>query len=130
MAGYLPGLLMGLAIMVVCGIIARRRNYPLSERPDCVQAAKALLDALPSLLLVVIVMGGILGGVFTATEASAIAVVYTFILSVLIYREVKWYQLPKLILESVVTTSIVLLLIGFSVGMSWAMTNADIPYMR
>ena len=62
--------------------------------------------------------GGILGGIFTATEASAIAVVYTFILSVLIYREVKWRDLPKLILESVVTTSIVLLLIGFSVGMS------------
>ena len=61
--------------------------------------------------------------------ASAIAVVYTFILSVLIYREVKWRDLPQLILESVVTTSIVLLLIGFSVGMSWAMTNADIPYM-
>ena len=129
MAGYLPGILMGLSIMVVCAIIAKRRGYPLSERPTCAQAVKALLDALPSLLLVIIVMGGILGGIFTATEASAIAVVYTFILSVLIYREVKWRDLPKLILESVVMTSIVLLLIGFSVGMSWAMTNADIPYM-
>lgn len=125
MAGYLPGILMGLAVMIVCGIIAKRRGYPLSERATFAQACKAFLDALPSLLLVFIVMGGI----FTATEASAIAVVYTFILSVLIYREVKWRHLPKLILESVVTTSIVLLLIGFSVGMSWAMTNADIPYM-
>ena len=129
MAGYLPGILMGLAVMVVCAIIAKRRGYPLSERATFAQACKAFLDALPSLLLVFIVMGGILGGIFTATEASAIAVVYTFILSVLIYREVKWRDLPKLILESVVTTSIVLLLIGFSVGMSWAMTNADIPYM-
>ncbi|EKR0875603.1 TRAP transporter large permease subunit, partial [Shigella flexneri] len=125
MAGYLPGILMGLAVMIVCGIIAKRRGYPLSERATFAQACKAFLDALPSLLLVFIVMGGI----FTATEASAIAVVYTFILSVLIYREVKWRHLPKLILESVVTTSIVLLLIGFSVGMFWAMTNADIPYM-
>jgi len=115
--------------MLVCGCIAKRRGYPVSERPTCAQAAKAFFDALPSLLLVIIVMGGILGGIFTATEASAIAVVYTFILSVLIYREVKWRDLPKLILESVVMTSIVLLLIGFSVGMSWAMTNADIPYM-
>lgn len=106
---------MGLAVMIVCGIIAKRRGYPLSERATFAQACKAFLDALPSLLLVFIVMGGI----FTATEASAIAVVYTFILSVLIYREVKWRDLPKLILESVVTTSIVLLLIGFSVGMSW-----------
>ena len=129
MAGYLPGILMGLAVMIVCGIIAKRRGYPLSERATFAQACKAFLDALPSLLLVFIVMGGILGGIFTATEASAIAVVYTFILSVLVYREVKWRHLPKLILESVVTTSIVLLLIGFSVGMSWAMTNADIPYM-
>ncbi|HGT4683518.1 TPA: TRAP transporter large permease [Escherichia coli] len=129
MAGYLPGILMGLAVMIVCGIIAKRRGYPLSERATFAQACKAFLDALPSLLLVFIVMGGILGGIFTATEASAIAVVYTFILSVLIYREVKWRDLPKLILESVVTTSIVLLLIGFSVGMSWSMTNADIPYM-
>lgn len=88
---------MGLSIMVVCAIIAKRRGYPLSERPTCAQAVKALLDALPSLLLVIIVMGGILGGIFTATEASAIAVVYTFILSVLIYREVKWRDLPKLI---------------------------------
>ncbi|WP_226571588.1 TRAP transporter large permease [Mangrovibacter yixingensis] len=129
MAGYLPGILMGFSIMLVCWFLARKRNYPLSPRPTASQALKALWDALPSLLLVFIVMGGILGGVFTATEASAIAVVYTFILSVLVYREVKWRDLPKLILESVVTTSIVLLLIGVSVGMSWAMTNADIPYM-
>ncbi len=128
MAGYLPGILMGLSIMLVCGCIAKRRGYPVSERPTCARRQR-LSDALPSLLLVIIVMGGILGGIFTATEASAIAVVYTFILSVLIYREVKWRDLPQLILESVVTTSIVLLLIGFSVGMSWAMTNADIPYM-
>jgi tripartite ATP-independent transporter DctM subunit len=129
MAGYLPGILMGLAIMVVCAIIASRRGYPLSERPSLRMAIAAFLAALPSLLLVIIVMGGILGGVFTATEASAIAVVYTFILSVVVYREVKWCELPTLILESVITTSIVLLLIGFSVGMSWAMTNADVPYM-
>lgn len=89
MAGYLPGLLMGLAVMIVCAVIAKRRAYPLAERPTRAQAIKAFFDAMPSLLLVIIVMGGILGGIFTATEASAIAVVYTFILSVLIYREVK-----------------------------------------
>ena len=129
MAGYLPGILMGLVIMMVCAVIASRRGYPLSEKPSFKQALTAFFAALPSLLLVIIVMGGILGGVFTATEASAIAVVYTFILSVFVYREVKWSELPSLVLESVVTTSIVLLLIGFSVGMSWAMTNADVPYM-
>lgn len=128
MAGYLPGILMGLSIMAVGAIIAKRRGYPVAERPTLAIAMKALWDAVPSLLLVVVVMGGILGGVFTATEASAIAVVYTFVLSVLIYREVKFKELPAIILDSVITTSIVLLLIGISVGMSWAMTNADIPY--
>ncbi|HAS6238030.1 TPA: TRAP transporter large permease subunit [Vibrio vulnificus] len=85
--------------------------------------------AAPSLALIVVIMGGIIGGIFTATEASAIAVVYTFVLAVLVYREVKWRDLPKIILESAVTTSIVLLLVGASMGMSWAMANADIPYM-
>ncbi|MFA0350883.1 TRAP transporter large permease subunit, partial [Vibrio sp. 10N.222.55.C6] len=75
------------------------------------------------------IMGGIIGGIFTATEASAIAVVYTFVLAVLVYREVKWGDIPKIILESAVTTSIVLLLVGASMGMSWAMANADVPYM-
>lgn len=129
MAGYIPGILMGVSVMLVAYIIAKRRGYPVSERPTAQMIFKAFWDAIPSLLLVVIVMGGILGGIFTATEASAIAVVYTFVLSVLIYREVKFKQLPKIILDAVVTTSIVLFLIGVSVGMSWAMTNADIPYM-
>ena len=74
-------------------------------------------------------MGGIIGGIFTATEASAIAVVYTLILAVGVYREVTVRDLPKIVLESAVTTSIVLLLVGASMGMSWAMANADIPYM-
>ena len=81
MAGYLPGILMGLSIMLVCAGIAKHRGYPVSERPTCAQAAKAFFDALPSLLLVIIVMGGILGGIFTATEASAIAVVHLYPLS-------------------------------------------------
>ncbi|OOF58650.1 TRAP transporter large permease [Rodentibacter myodis] len=129
MAGYIPGILMGLGIMVVNYVISKKRHYPVSEKPTFAMVIKYAVDAIPSMLMVIIVMGGILGGVFTATEASAIAVVYTFILSVLIYREIKWKDLPRIILDSVVTTSIVLFLIGVSVAMSWAMTNADIPYM-
>ncbi|AAU37303.1 TRAP transporter large permease [Basfia succiniciproducens] len=129
MAGYVPGILMGFGIMAMNYIIARKRRYPVSDKPTFAEVVKYSLDAVPSLLMVVVVMGGILGGVFTATEASAIAVVYTFILSVIIYREIKLTQLPKIILDAIVTTSIVLFLIGVSVAMSWAMTNADIPYM-
>lgn len=80
-------------------------------------------------MLIVVIMGGIIAGIFTATEASAIAVIYSFVLAVIIYREVSFSRLPKIILESAVTTSIVLLLIGASMGMSWAMANADLPYL-
>ncbi|EJB8407141.1 TRAP transporter large permease [Vibrio parahaemolyticus] len=129
LAGYIPGILMGLSIMVVAGIIAKRRGYPIAARPTLAMVWDTFLKAAPSLALIVVIMGGIICGIFTATEASAIAVVYTFVLAVLVYREVKWRDLPKIILESAVTTSIVLLLVGASMGMSWAMANADIPYM-
>ncbi|QMV15598.1 TRAP transporter large permease [Vibrio spartinae] len=129
LAGYIPGLLMGLSLMVVAAIIAKKRHYPLSEKPTGQIVLQRTLDALPSLSLIIIIMGGIIGGIFTATEASAIAVVYTLMLAVVFYREVTLRQLPGIILESVITTSIVLLLIGASMGMSWAMANADIPYM-
>lgn len=129
LAGYIPGILMGLSLMLVAGIIAKKRGYPVAPKPSRAEVIRRTLDALPSLGLIVVIMGGIVGGIFTATEASAIAVVYTFILAVLIYHEVTLKQIPAIILESVVTTSIVLLLIGASMGMSWAMANADIPYM-
>ncbi|WP_127960090.1 TRAP transporter large permease [Serratia microhaemolytica] len=129
LAGYLPGIIMGLSLMLVAGVIAKKRGYPLAPKPSRAEVLKKLFDALPSLGLIIIIMGGIIGGIFTATEASAIAVIYTLILAVLIYREVSLKQLPAIILESVVTTSIVLLLIGASMSMSWAMANADIPYL-
>ncbi|AHG74570.1 protein ygiK [Mannheimia varigena USDA-ARS-USMARC-1296] len=129
LAGYIPGIIMGLSIMLIIGYIAKKRNYPVSPKPTKSEVIKKTLDALPSLGLIVVIMGGIIGGIFTATEASAFAVVYTLILAVVIYREVSIKELPKVILESVVTTAIVLLLIGTSMGMSWVMANADIPYM-
>ncbi|MBE2894550.1 TRAP transporter large permease [Spirabiliibacterium falconis] len=129
LAGYVPGILMGLGIMLVAGFIAKRRQYPVEALPPCKDVLWKLLDALPSLLLIIIVIGGIIAGIFTATEASAIAVVYTFILAVVIYREVKLKELPLIIMNSGITTAIVLLLIGTSSGMSWAMANADIPFL-
>jgi tripartite ATP-independent transporter DctM subunit len=129
LGGYIPGLLMGLGLMIVAGIIAKKRGYPVAAKPSRSEVISKTLDALPSLGLIVVIIGGIIAGIFTATEASAIAVVYTLILAMIFYREVSLKQLPSIILESVVTTSIVLLLIGASMGMSWAMANGDIPYM-
>src|SRR5690606_17085018 len=76
---------------------------------------------------ILLVMGGIIIGWFTPTEASAIAVVYTFVLSVLVYREVKWAELPQVLADAAETTAIVLVLVGASMGMSWVMASANIP---
>lgn len=127
-AGYVPGILMGLSLMLVAGVIAKRRGYPVADRPSLQEVIDKTLAAMLPLGLIVIVMGGIIGGVFTATEASAIAVVYTLFLALIVYREVTWRDLPSIILESAVTTSIVLLMIGCSIAMSKAMAFADIPY--
>lgn len=85
--------------------------------------------AIPSIFLIVLIMGGVLSGIFTPTEASAIAVIYTLFLALVLYREISVKDLPKIFLESVITTAIVLLLIGSSMGMSWAMSNADVPFL-
>ena len=127
LAGYLPGILMGLGIMVVAGIIAYRKKLPVNERVPLNAAVGAFLQALLPLSLVFIIIGGIVSGTFTATEASAIAVVYALFLAVVVYREIKIKDLPKIFLDSMVTNAIVMLLIGCSSGMSWAMANADIP---
>jgi len=127
LAGYLPGILVGVMLMVVAGVISKRRNYPVVAKIGLMQSVKYFLDAIPSLLLIVIVIGGIIAGYFTATEASAIAVLYTFILSVLIYREVRWKEIPAILLSTVGTTAIVMLLIGTSMSMSWIMSYENIP---
>jgi tripartite ATP-independent transporter DctM subunit len=126
-AGYLPGILLGLILMSVAGVIAYQKKYPLGEKIAFSYAVKKALDAVPSMLLLVIVIGGIVAGIFTATEASAIAVIYTMFLSMVLYKEVKVSQLPEILLETVVTTSIVLILIGTSMGMSWVMSYENIP---
>jgi len=126
-AGYIPGILLGLALMVVGGVIAKRSRYPVGEKVPLADAARILWDALPSLALIFIIMGGIIGGYFTPTEASAIAVAYTFLLSVVVYREIKWAELPKVCTDAAATTAIVLMLIGASMAMSWVMSSANIP---
>jgi tripartite ATP-independent transporter DctM subunit len=126
-AGYLPGILVGLLLMAVAGIIAHRRGYPMAAAVGFKQGLIRFLDALPSLFLVILVIGGIVAGYFTATEASAIAVLYTFVLAVLIYREVRLRDLPQILLDSASTTAIVMLLIATSMGMSWIFSYENIP---
>lgn len=126
MAGYVPGILAGLALMIVAAGYAKKEGYPRSARIPMRAAAKKLLQAGPSILMIVIVVGGIIAGVFTATEASAIAVIYALVLS-LIYKEINLKDLPEILLKSIETTAMVLLLIGVSTGMAWVLAYENIP---
>ena len=127
MAGILPGVVSGLFIMLVCGGFAYAKNYPREPRASFQEIMFGFKRAFWSLFLIVIVIGGILAGIFTATEAAAIAVVYAFVLAVVVYREVKLSDIPDLLLQTGLTTAIVMILIGASSGLSWIMTMANIP---
>ena len=126
LAGYIPGILTGLLMMVVAMIWAKKKKYKVGERSSLKEVFIKFIDAFPSLLLLFIVIGGIIGGFFTATEASAIAVLYTLLLS-FYYKELSLKSMPKVILESVETTAIVMLLIGASMCMSWVLSYENIP---
>ena len=127
MAGILPGIVMGLALMFVIAILSRRAGYRGSERPRLTTILKSFQRAALSLLLVVIVLGGILRGVFTPTEAAAISVLYAGVLAIAVYREVKVRDLPKILLQAGVTTAVVFMLIAASTAMSWILTIENIP---
>ncbi|KUP91606.1 TRAP transporter large permease [Tritonibacter horizontis] len=127
-AGYVPGILMGVGLMIVAGIIAKRRGYPVAPRPALSEVWAAARDAVLPLGLIVIVMGGIISGVFTATEASAAAVLYTLALALIWYREITLKDMPRILIESAVTTSVVLLMIGASIAMSRVMAFGGIPF--
>ncbi|MFA5293850.1 MAG: TRAP transporter large permease [Phycisphaerae bacterium] len=127
MAGYIPGILTGIALMITSGIISVRNNYGKGETFPFKEGVIRLLKAIPPMMLVFIVVGGILIGWFTPTEASAIGVLYTLILAVFVYREVKIRELPKILLQSGVVTAVVFLLIGTSMAMSWVLAAENVP---
>ena len=127
MAGFLPGFLVGLGLIFVSAIISMRHNYGKGETFPFREGLIRFFRAVPALLLVFIVIGGILLGWFTPTEASAVAVLYAFILAVFIYREVKIRDLPKIFLQCGITTSVVFLLIGTSMAMSWVLASENVP---
>ncbi|MEA1785199.1 TRAP transporter large permease [Arenibacter sp. GZD96] len=126
LAGYIPGILTGLFLMVIASIWAKKKNYKLGKRSSLKEVIKTFVNAFPSLLLLVVVIGGIVVGIFTATEASAIAVLYTLVLGFM-YKEISFKKLPGILLDSSATTAIVMLLIGASMSMSWVLSYENIP---
>lgn len=126
-AGILPGLLLSLSLMVMCVAFAHKRGYPKGERVPFRQALKIFVDTLWGLMTVVIIMGGILSGIFTATESAAIACLWAFFVTMFIYRDYKWSELPKLMFRTVKTVTIVMILKGFAAAFGAVMTYMQLP---
>ncbi|HHX8197350.1 TPA: TRAP transporter large permease [Yersinia enterocolitica] len=126
-AGILPGLLLSFTLMLMCVGFAYKRGYPKGERVPFRQALKIFVDTLWGLMTVVIIMGGILSRVFTATESAAIACLWSFFVTMFIYRDYKWSELPKLMYRTVKTVTIVMILIGFAASFGAIMTYMQLP---
>ena len=127
LAGIFPGLLFGLCLIGLVLWISHKRGYPKGEPVALKDVPKIVIDALWGLVTVVIIMGGILSGVFTPTESAAVACVYAFLVTFLVYRDYKWRDLPHMIHRVVKTVSMVMMLIGFSVAFGYMMAIMQIP---
>ncbi|MFC0201190.1 TRAP transporter large permease [Paracoccus rhizosphaerae] len=127
LAGAVAGVLWGLGLMVMTGIIARRRGWRGAPRPSLRDAAQVTLRALPSLMLIVLIIGGIMLGIVTAVEASGIAVIYTMLLAFVIHRTVPVSALPGFLIETVQMTGTIMLLLAASAALSFAMAFTGIP---
>ncbi len=127
LAGVVPGILMGLSLLVVAYVISAKRDYPKEKMKSLKEFFFGLRDALLALLMPAIIMGGILGGIFTPTEAAVVAVFYAFVVSFFIYRETRWKDLPRVLIDSVVVTSIVMFIIANSAIFGWILANHQVP---
>ena len=127
LAGVLPGIVLGVTLMVLCVYFASKRGYPKGEVIPVKVALKMMLDALPGLFTVVIILGGILSGWYTATESASIACVWAFAVTMFYYRDYKWHQLPVLVHRTVKTVTIVMILIGFAAAFGHILTMLSLP---
>jgi len=127
LAGLIPGLMMGLALMVVTRWIARRRNYPIQHRQSWREVGKAFIEAFPALMTPVILVGGILLGVFTPTEAATVAAIYSIVIAMFVYRAMTLRGLYKVFVESSMIVGAIMLVIGAAAVLSWLFTWLNIP---
>ena len=127
LAGFVPGISMGLILMLLTYIIARKRGFPREKRATIMEFLTALNRSFLSLFMGVIILGGIIFGIFTATEAAAVAVMYGFFLSVVLYKEIKLSQIPEILWKSAVISGVVMLVVGISYGFGWVMAKEQIP---
>ncbi len=127
MSGYIPGIMWCIACMVVAYIIAKKNKYPTTERLPAKVVFKYFVDAIPSLILIAIILGGISSGVFTATESAAVAVAYTLFLAMVVYKSIKPSDLPAILRDACETTAVIMFLIAASAVMSFVMSFTGLP---
>ncbi len=127
LAGIVPGIMLGLSLMAVTYVVAVKRGYPSGKFPGWRSLFLAFVRALPGLMSALIIVGGILSGIFTATESSAIAVVYTIFIAVFVYRSLDWAGFVKATRSAVKTTAIVMLIIAAASAFGWVMAVAEVP---
>ncbi len=126
-AGMIPGILVGLGLIITGFVISVRRGYPRHPRPTFREIFHTVRDAGLSLVIVIVIVGGILGGIFTATEAAVFGVAYSLLLTMLVYRDLKPRDLPEVMLKTVQTTAIVIFLIATSTAFSYVMAVERVP---
>ncbi len=127
LAGLVPGLVLGLMLSIYCLYVARKRNFPKGDVIPLRKALKICGEAMWGLMTMVIILGGIMSGVFTANESASIAVVWAFFVTMFVYRDYKWRDLPKLVHRTVKTVTVVMILIGFAASFGYVMTLMQIP---
>ncbi len=126
-AGIVPGLLLALSLMMTAYVVAVRRGYPTGAFPGFAMIGRSLLRALPGILLIGIIFGGVRSGVFTATESSCVAVIYAALVASLVYREMGWTSFWQATLGAVRTTAMVLMVIGAAGAFGWLMAFLQVP---
>lgn len=126
-AGFVPGILLGLALMVVVSRVSKKRNYPMSEGFSGRRVASEFKSSLWALMAPIIILGGILGGVFTPTEAAAVAVIYSFFVGKFVFREIAWKDVPHILFQSGITTGAILLIISLANVFAWVIAANQIP---
>ncbi|MGD8386988.1 MAG: TRAP transporter large permease [Desulfobacteraceae bacterium] len=127
LAGFVPGIGMGLTLMLLTYLIARKKQFPREQRASFRQFLAAFKRSLLSLFMGVIILGGIILGIFTATEAAAVAVMYGFFLSVVLYREIRLREIPGILWRAAVVSGVVMLVVGISYAFGWVMAREQIP---
>lgn len=126
-AGIIPGIFVGMSLILVAYFISRKRGYGKEERRSLKEVAAAFRSAILAILMPVIILGGIYGGIFTPTEGSVVAVVYGLIVGLLIYKEIKWKDLPEIFISSAVTSAVILFIISCASIFGFLLTREQIP---